>query len=118
VLLAIAATVICSELYRQGIIGHRMRRPGLLFAAREGFDVYRGYRILADPIVERMQRSKGYTRIVAFLAVPTLKEMAYRLGYEERGTLRGKLVLAIGIPLCRWANRRDGTDIASVREAS
>lgn len=99
-------TVICTELHRQGIIPERMRRVGILFAARSGYEAYCGYRVLADPVVERMRRSKRYTRFVALIAVPAIKEMECRIGHSDRGTVIGKAVLSIGVPLCRWMYRR------------
>lgn len=99
-------TVICSELHRQGLITDRQRRYGMMYGKQVGHDIYQGYLIAAEPVVKRMRRSRLYTKIVALLAIPAMHEMAHRLGMRDRGSLLGKAVLAVGIPLCRRAYRK------------
>lgn len=111
-------TVICSELHRQGLVPDRLRRAASIYGARAGWDVYKGYLMLAEPIVAKMQQSRRYTKLVAFFAIPTMKEMAHRLGCNEKGTLIGKAVLAIGIPLCRRAYRRSMDGVCAFKEVA
>lgn len=113
----VADTVICTELARQGLVSGRLRKIGMIFGARAGFDVYKGYRILAEPVVGRMRRSKRYTRFVAFFAIPTMHEMAHLLECTDKGNLLGKAVLAIGIPMCRRAYRKS-CDVLNVAEVA
>jgi hypothetical protein len=90
-------TVICTELYRQGYFpivvvmadreyGRKLREVNP--------EVYYGYRLMADPIVKLMQKSKLFTKAVAFFAVPWAFNMA-----GEYNTL-GSLISMFGEPLC------------------
>jgi hypothetical protein len=110
-------TVICTELYRQGVLTFALGKVGMLYGQLVGFDVYRGYRILADPIVDRMKKSSRVSRIVAFICVPAIREMAFQLGTRERGSLFGRMVMAVGIPLCRRAHRKEMERIATAEVA-
>lgn len=72
-------TVICTELYRQGF----MDRKTFLLDVKYGIeiytkrpDIYRGYRYMADPIVEMMKISSVFTKMVAVLLTPWAKHMA------------------------------------------
>jgi hypothetical protein len=116
-------TVICAELHRQGLMDET------IFEADEAFgrylgdndrDVLLGYQLWAKPVVKWMQRSKTATRIVASLATPWSYEMAYRVGARDKGTVEGKILMFVGVPVCRaigramiWAGNtssRDDTD--------
>ena len=72
-------TVICTELYRQGYYSEE------IYAADQNYglkviltrpEVYIGYRAWADKLVPLMQKSKLFTKAVAFFAVPWAKNMA------------------------------------------
>jgi len=93
-------TIICTELNRQGLITERMRRYGMMFGRQVGEEVYQGYLIAATPVVERMRRSRMFSRLVAFFAIPALKEIAHRINPRNRGNLLGAVVLHFGIPYC------------------
>jgi hypothetical protein len=90
-------TVICTELYRQGYYSEE-----IIKADREyGFnmmktnpEIYFGYLLLADPVVKLMQKSKLFTKAIAFFAVPWAKNMA------GKHNLLGEIVSTIGEPLC------------------
>ena len=93
-------TIICGELYRQGLITNRQKRYGMMFGREVGEEVYQGYLIAAAPIVTRMQRSKMFTRFIAFFAIPTVREIAHRTNPREKGSILGAIVLHFGIPHC------------------
>lgn len=100
--------VICAELHRQGLMDEK------IFKADEEFgrylysnqrDVLMGYQLWARPVVKWMQESRTVTRIVASIATPWSYEMAYRMGAKEKGSFVGKLLLDVGVPVCRTIGR-------------
>lgn len=94
------STIICTELHRQNMITDRQRRYGMMFGKKVGEEVYQGYLIAATPVVERMRRSRSYTLLIAFFALPALREIAHRVNPREKGSLFGTCVLHFGIPYC------------------
>jgi hypothetical protein len=67
-------TVICTELHRQGYLSDEIIEKDAEFGRTirvESPEVYQGYRLLADPVVVRMQKSKVFTAIVAKVALRT-----------------------------------------------
>ncbi len=101
-------TVICAELHRQGLMDET------IFEADEAFgrylgdndrDVLLGYQLWAKPVVKWMRRSRTATKIVASLATPWSYEMAYRVGARDKGTVEGKILMFIGVPVCRAIGR-------------
>lgn len=94
------ASVICSELRRQGLM------DDLIWAADERFGglqtraVRDGYRCWAQYIARGMKRSPLLTRIVARLAIPWAYEMAYLMGARSRGSLLGRALMFAGLPFC------------------
>jgi hypothetical protein len=111
-LLALAATIICSELHRQGLISDRQRRYGMMYAKQVGEEVYKGYLISAEPIVKRMQKSKLYTRFVSLFAIPAIKEMTHRVHPRSKGSLFGSLVLHFGVRHCIKVYDRKSSEVA------
>jgi hypothetical protein len=101
---AIAAKVICAELHRQGLMDKT------IFEADEAFgrylrdnhkDVLLGYHLWAKPLVKWMQKSKTVTEIVNLVATPWSYEMAHVMGERDKGSTTGKILMFIGIPVCR-----------------
>ncbi len=43
--------------------------------------------------------------ISSSFAIPWAFEMAHRVGVRERGTILGKVLMFVGIPLCRLIGR-------------
>ena len=102
-------TVICTELHRQGLMDDETYTLDQAYGAMLVYSdpaVYSGYIKLATPVVERMKQSKAFTRFVWMLAKPWAREMAAQMG-EGKGSLIGKLIMAIGYPLCRMAVQRE-----------
>jgi len=108
--------VICAELHRQRLMDET------IFTADEAFgrylrdhqrDVLLGYQLWARPVVRWMQKSKTVTKIVASAATPWSYEMAYRMGTRDEGSFAGKILMDVGVPVCRaigrvviWAGNR------------
>jgi hypothetical protein len=102
------AKIICTELHRQGYM------PDYIYHADQAFGkrlwrtdplVIIGYHKWASRVVEWMRKSDDVTTIVLYLAAPWAKEMAYRMGVRDKGSLIGRAMLFVGIPLCRMIGR-------------
>lgn len=92
-------TVICTELYRQGLMTHETYLKDITFGMKlEKSDpaVIAGYRFLAAPVVRLMKKSKFFTRIIAVPALAWADQMA---GEEN---FAGRAIMFLGIPLCRF----------------
>ena len=61
-----------------------------------------GYRLWATPIARGMARSRVLTVVVASLAIPWAKEMAYQMGVRDRGSLLGRAIMVVGLPICTY----------------
>ena len=97
-----ASKAICTELNRQGYLSDDVLMADQEYAVKYiSLDVYVGYRILADPIVRLMQRSKLFTQIVMPFGVAFAYESANRINPKYKGSLLGKIIFKVGIPLCR-----------------
>ena len=97
-------TVICTELHKQGYMPKEMLDLEYDFKkAHVDAQVYAGYRIIADPIVNLMQKSWLFTQLVRAFAMPWAYQMCHMVAPDKyKPNLIGKAVMAIGIPLCRW----------------
>jgi len=96
-------TVICTELHRQGRMSDEMFNLDQAFGDRMAATdpaVLAGYYQLAMPVVRLMRRSSIASAVVSVIAKPWAKEMAHQMGVGK-GSLIGKLIMAVGIPLCR-----------------
>lgn len=90
-------SVICTELYRQGYYSKEIYAQDVIYGniMRELYPhVYIGYRAWADKVVPLMQKSKAFTKFVAFFAVPWARNMA------GEKNLFGALISKIGEPIC------------------
>lgn len=106
------ATVICTELHRQGYIPrHILNWENKYRRAFISKSAYQGYRYLADPIIPLMQKSWLITQVVRPFGVGIAYEMAHRVNPNIQGSLLGRLVLRIGLPICSMVNRRAGHGI-------
>lgn len=98
----IFGTVICSELYRQGIMDHETYLKDVTFGmALEKSDPHAvlGYRWMAGPVVKLMKKSKFATRCISIPALAWAAQMAGRENFT------GKAIMLLGIPFCRFVHR-------------
>ena len=66
-----------------------------------------GYHIWAEPLADAMKTSRLLTLIVHHsFAKAWAQEMFAREVITEKGSLRGKLLIAVGIPFCRWIGKQ------------
>lgn len=95
-------TVICTHLYKSGYYSYEIyeadQHYGLSMMV-ERPHIYNGYRLLADPIVSLMEKSKAFTYLVSLFAVPWAKNMA---GDKN---LFGALISMVGEPLCSFVGK-------------
>ena len=96
-------TVLCTELSHQGKLDKEvLRTEGIYVSSHISKEEYAGYRIIADPLVKLMQRSKLFTQIIAPFIRAFAYEMAHRVNPEIQGSKLGSYILLYGIPLCRF----------------
>ena len=93
------ATVICTELHRQGLMSDEIReadeRFGRMISATSP-ETMLGYHYWAIPIVNLMQKSRLFTKIVWAVARPWAYHMAYEMGSLEKDNLLGKFLMKVG----------------------
>jgi hypothetical protein len=91
--------VICTELHRQGLMSDEIReadeRFGRMISATSP-ETMLGYHYWAIPIVNLMQKSHLFTRIVWTVARPWAYHMAYKMGSFEKDNLIGKVLMKVG----------------------
>jgi len=102
-------TVICTELYHQDLLPLDVymadQRYGLHLERTDPY-VIAGYHFWAKPVVRLMQCSKIFTHALnKSLAEPWAKEMVIKDGGNGIGTVRGKILFALGLPVCRQIGR-------------
>ncbi len=100
-----SGTVICTELYDQGLLDEEIYRADSKFGLLLPEDILIGYKIWAVKIVKLMRRSPLFTKIISLFAIPWANEMGYRIGVKEKGNIFGKAMLFVGIPICRMIGR-------------
>ena len=98
-------TVICTELYRQGLLDEKTYLADSAYGALLDDAVLIGYHSWAEGIADKMRDSKILTKIVSVLAIPWAKEMAYQMGVLDKGHCLGKVMNMVGIPICRFIGR-------------
>ncbi|MEP4191729.1 MAG: hypothetical protein ABJN51_11630, partial [Sneathiella sp.] len=98
------ASVICTELHRQGLVEDELYRGDSAYGLQlMEFDpnVMRGYQSFGIPIAQQMRKSKTLTLTMRLIAMPIIEELAYRGGTASTGNKVGRVVLSIAIPACR-----------------
>jgi len=96
----IAGTVICTELHRQGMMPDHIYEADSAYGALQSQELITGYHFWAKPLVRLMRKSKFVTLCAYAIATPWSKEMAYRMGVLNKGSLVGKLLMLTMYPLC------------------
>lgn len=93
------ATVICTELHRQGLMSDEIREADERFGriiSSTSPETMLGYHYWAIPIVNLMQKSRLFTKIVWAVARPWAYHMAYEMGALEKDNLLGKVLMKVG----------------------
>jgi hypothetical protein len=94
-------TVICTELHRQGILDSETYAADSAFGKTLSDEVLTGYHVWGEPLARAMSKSKSLTKVVWIFARPWATEMAYQAGIRTKGHLAGRLIMKVGIPMCR-----------------
>jgi hypothetical protein len=95
------SSVVCTELYRQHMISDVMYDADLAYGKTLDPDILHGYHFWAKPLVRLMRRHYAVTIIIKVLALPWIKEIAYRQAGLEPGSVLGMFMLFCGLPLCK-----------------
>jgi len=99
-------SVICTELYCQGYIPYRvLQLDGKHRERYIDLNTYEGYLRWAPHVVRLMQRSVLFTKLVAPIGKAWAYEMASRLDSSIPGSCFGKILMKVGVPICRWLGR-------------
>ncbi|KKU98300.1 MAG: hypothetical protein UY28_C0004G0038 [Candidatus Amesbacteria bacterium GW2011_GWB1_48_13] len=101
----IMGTVICTELYRQGLMDEDTYQADLEFGQTLSPEILAGYHRWAIPLANAMRRSRLVTWLVVPLALAWAKEMQARVTHEGNRSVMGQILLKIGLPICRWLGR-------------
>ena len=102
--------VICTELHRQGKLDDATMAADKEFGemvAENDPHTMAGYHLWAKPVLRLMQKSRIITWLVALLALPWAREMFLRQTGNGRGSWRGRILMRLGIPVCRFIGRRN-----------
>lgn len=96
-----SSRVICTHFFRKGMIEQNIWRADLEFTFKHlSPTVVRGYHVWAIPYVKLMRKSPIAEKIMLPLAKCRAIELAHKMGVVEKGSLRGKMIRAIGEPIC------------------
>lgn len=93
--------IICNELYRQGFMPGHIWKADERFGATLDKAARDGYHAWARPWVRVMQRSPLATRLTWLAARPWAYHMAFKMKAVEEDNPTGRLLMKIGLPLCR-----------------
>ena len=102
---AVGGRVICTELYRQGLINKKDYILDLRFT-----ELYltpehvKGYWYFAIPAVKSMRKSKLSTQFWKHIAINRIKDIKWRLG-KGKFNLLGRVYSSILEPLCKFAGK-------------
>lgn len=99
------SSVICSELFRQGIMPFHIWAADERFGMLQTAEVKNGYRMWAQYVARGMRRSRLLTAIVAPIAMAWAHEMAYQMDAAKKGSVVGRCIMAVGRPLCQFLGR-------------
>lgn len=94
--------IICNELHRQGYLSDEIIKLDEAYGfqfRRYNFDAYRGYLILARPVVNLMRKNKYITKLVSIVAIPWARYMANAMDSSYAPSSLGSFINKIGITI-------------------
>lgn len=101
-------TVICSELHRQGYIPWNvLYLDGQHRVKTIDDETYKGYLRWAEPTVRLMKKSRVVTQLIRPFGVAWAHEMAHREDPKIEGHWLGKILIKIGVPICKRLGRTE-----------
>lgn len=109
-------TVICTELHRQGYLPGEILELSSQHRVKHIDDhTYAGYMKWAPKVVSAMQKSFIMTEIVKPFGMSWAYEMASRMDPAVKGNLTGKILMKIGVPVCRKIGQLEAAKWAFLR---
>jgi hypothetical protein len=97
--------IICTELHRQGLMSAEIFEADQAFGdelMKSDPQVMIGYHAWATGAVNLMQKSRFWTLVAYVIATPWSKQMAFKMGILPKQNLIGRMIMAVGMPLCRF----------------
>ena len=67
-----------------------------------------GYWRWGKPVARAMATRPWLTSLIWCVARPWSAEMAYQMGARAQGSRLGRLIMALGTPLCAWLGKERG----------
>ena len=102
---AVGGRVICTELYRQGLINKKDYILDLRFTELHLTPEHvKGYWYFAIPAVKSMRKSKLSTQFWKHIATNRIKDIKWRLG-KGKFNLLGRVYSSIFEPLCKFTGK-------------
>lgn len=95
--------VICTELYRQGILNKQLYRLDVLYTARNlSPTLIRGYHYWAIPTVDLMRKSPALTKFLTYFTIKRAEEIAHIMNpvAYPKSTFTGRFIKTVGEGLC------------------
>jgi len=95
--------VICTELYRQGILNKQLYRLDVLYTARNlSPTLIRGYHYWAIPTVDLMRKSPALTKFLTYFTIKRAEEIAHIMNPIKypKSTFTGRFIKTVGEGLC------------------
>lgn len=88
-------SVICTELNRQGYLSDELYEEGKEHFNKLPIETLTGYRVWADKLVPKMQKSQALTKFFA-----PIVQARYELVVQKRFSLLGAATIYLGQPIC------------------
>ncbi len=98
--------VICTQTMRQGLLCPAILRADEAYGRTLPREVMRGYHSWGIPVARTMKQFPLLTYFLAPFAWAWANEAAFRHNGSGESNLLGRLLLKIGIPLCKFLGRR------------
>lgn len=93
--------VICTHFYRKGMLDKDIWRADIEFTYKHiSPTTIKGYHFWAIPYVRLMRKSSLAEKVMYPLAKWRAEEIAYQMGVAKKGNIKGKILRAIGEPIC------------------
>lgn len=101
--ITVGGKVICTELFRQGLLPFSILEGDILHAKKYIDNItMEGYHLWAKPIAYLMSKNSIITAIICPFATAWAKEMAYRVGMYEESNKLGSFLIKFLKPVCTF----------------
>lgn len=95
--------VICTHFYQKGMLSRELWRADMEYTLQYlPQSMVNGYHLWAIPYVRLMRKSPLAEKLMYPIAYHRAREIAYQMGYLEKGSIRGKIFRAILEPVCAF----------------